>query len=364
MAGTETHPAAPRQGAAGGQAGSPEAAPSEIVPSEAGHRPDGAGRAAPGHDHAHGRGHGHSHHGHSHSHAHHAHGSVSASAAAGHEKRLLWTLGLAAAYMLAEAVGGYLTGSLALLADAGHMLSDVAALGLSVFAIRIAQRPPTLTRTYGHHRTEILAALANGATLVAISIYVVVEACRRLSAPPEVNAPVMMGVAAGGLLFNIVGLHLLAAGREESLNVRGAWLHVATDALGSLQTIVAGGLIWAFGWRWADPVASIIIALLVIYSSWSLLRDAVEVLMEGVPRHLDVVEVREVLAGVNGVVSVHDLHVWTITSGREALSAHLVVGESSPRAKTLEEVRGAMADRFGIKHVTVQIEQDECGDGC
>jgi cobalt-zinc-cadmium efflux system protein len=276
----------------------------------------------------------------------------------------LWTLGLAAAYMLAEAVGGYLTGSLALLADAGHMLSDVAALGLSVFAIRIAQRPPTLTRTYGHHRTEILAALANGATLVAISIYVMVEACRRLGAPPAVNAPVMMGVAAGGLLFNIVGLHLLAAGREESLNVRGAWLHVATDALGSLQTIVAGALIWFFGWRWADPVASIIIALLVIYSSWSLLRDAVEVLMEGVPRHLDVVEVREALSGVNGVVGVHDLHIWTITSGREALSAHLVVGESSPRARTLEEVRGTMADRFGIKHVTVQIEQDECGDGC
>jgi hypothetical protein len=204
---------------------------------------------------AHGLGHSHggSHGGHAgHGHHHHA----PAADGARHEQRLLWTLGLAAAYMLAEALGGYLTGSLALIADAGHMLSDVAALGLSVFAIRIARRPPTLTRTYGHHRTEILAALANGATLVAISIYVVVEACRRFAAPPTVNAPVMMAVAAGGLLFNVVGLHLLAGGRDSNLNVRGAWLHVATDALGSLQTVVAGALIWGLGWRWADPAAS------------------------------------------------------------------------------------------------------------
>jgi cobalt-zinc-cadmium efflux system protein len=199
---------------------------------------------------------------------------------------------------------------------------------------------------------------------VAISIYVVVEACRRFAAPPTVNAPVMMAVAAGGLLFNVVGLHLLAGGRDANLNVRGAWLHVATDALGSLQTVVAGALIWGLGWRWADPAASIVISMLVIYSSWSLLRDAVEVLMEGVPRHLDVAEVREALAGVPGVVGVHDLHVWTITSGREALSAHLVVGEPNPRGKTLEHVRGTLAARFGIRHVTVQLEQDECGNGC
>jgi cobalt-zinc-cadmium efflux system protein len=311
------------------------------------------------------RAHAHHHaHGHGLGHGAHVHAPGSAAASADHERRLLWTLALAAAYMLAETVGGWLTGSLALLADAGHMLSDVAALGLSVFAIRIARRPPTPTRTYGHHRTEILAALANGATLVAISIFVVVEACRRLAAPPAVNAPAMMAVAAGGLLFNLVGLQLLAAGREENLNVRGAWLHVATDALGSLQTIVAGALIWRFGWRWADPAASIVIALLVIYSSWSLLRDAVGVLMEGVPRHLDVVEVRQALAGVPGVTGVHDLHVWTITSGREALSAHLVVGEGSARGRTLEQVRGTLAARFGIRHVTVQLEQDECGDGC
>jgi cobalt-zinc-cadmium efflux system protein len=337
-----------------------------MAPSEPNLRlPPGGESAGPSHgpgSHDHGAHAGHHHGGHGGHGGHHHHGSFAPGSGAQHEKRLLWTLVLAAAYMLAEGIGGYLTGSLALYADAGHMLSDVAALGLSVFAIRISQRPPTLTRTYGHHRTEILAALANGATLVAISVYVVIEACRRLAAPTEVNAPVMMAVATGGLLFNIVGLHLLAGGRD-NLNVRGAWLHVATDALGSLQTIVAGALIWAFGWRWADPVASIIIALLVIYSSWSLLRDAVEVLMEGAPRHVDVLEVRAALAGVPGVVGVHDLHVWTITSGREALSAHLVC-EPSPRAPMLDQVRGTLADRFGIRHVTVQIEHDECGDGC
>ncbi len=266
--------------------------------------------------------------------------------------------------MLAEAVGGYLTGSLALLADAGHMLSDVAALGLSVFAIRIARRPPTPTRTYGHHRTEILAALANGATLVAISLYILIEAARRLGHPPAIDAPVMMAVAGGGLIFNLVSLVLLHGGRGENLNVRGAWLHVASDALGSAQTIVAGALVWAFGWRWADPVASIVIALLVIYSSWSLLREAVGVLMEGVPAHVDVGEVREALAGVPGVLGVHDLHVWTITSGRDALSAHLVMEEGSPPDSILCSVRDAMHDRFGIHHVTVQIEPDECGGGC
>jgi cobalt-zinc-cadmium efflux system protein len=304
--------------------------------------------------------------GHSHGHAHHGHGHVHATGGGetANEKRLLLTLVLAAAYMVAEAVGGYLTGSLALLADAGHMLSDVAALGLSVWAIRIARRPPTATLTYGHHRTEILAALANGATLAAISLYVVVEAVRRLSAPPAVDAPVMIAIAGGGLLFNLIGLRLLAAGRADNLNVRGAWLHVATDALGSAQTIVAGALIWAFGWRRADPVASIAIALLVIYSSWRLLKEAVGVLMEAAPAHLDVTQVREALACVPGVIGVHDLHVWTITSGREALSAHLVVAEAGSRSATLGQVRTTLHDRFGIQHVTVQLEQDECGKGC
>jgi cobalt-zinc-cadmium efflux system protein len=296
---------------------------------------------------------GHSHHG-------HAHGSAGAEDA----RRLALAAGLAAVYMLAEAAGGFLTHSLALLADAGHMLSDVAALGLSLFAVRIARRPPTARRTYGFYRTEILAALANGATLVALSVYVMVEAYERLRRPSHVAAPAMMAIAIGGLLVNLAGMRILAGGRSGSLNVRGAWLHVMTDALGSVQAIAAGASIWAFGWTWADPLASVLISLLVIYSSWSLLREAVGVLMEGAPPHIDVDQVRDTLAGLPGVSGVHDLHVWTISSGREALSAHLVVVEESRRLSMLTQVRGALHDRFGIHHVTVQIEPDDCAGGC
>lgn len=287
--------------------------------------------------------------GHSHSHSH---------ASSRNRTRLALTLGLAAAYMVAEAVGGWLTGSLALLADAGHMLSDVAALGLSLFAMWMAQRPPTSRRTYGYHRLEILAALANGATLVAISILVLIEAFQRFQKPPEVDAPVMMGIAIGGLLVNLAGLWILREGRSESLNVHGAWLHVLTDALGSVQAIAAGAVIWAFGWRWADPVASVLIALLVIYSSWALLREATGVLMESAPLHIDVDEVREAMAGIRGVIEVHDLHVWTITSGMESLSAHVVVEEACYDCDVLTEIRSTLHDRFGIHHMTVQMETE------
>jgi cobalt-zinc-cadmium efflux system protein len=287
--------------------------------------------------------------GHSHSHQH---------ASSRNRKRLGLTLGLAAVYMVAEAVGGWLTGSLALLADAGHMLSDVAALGLSLLAMWMAQRPPTSRRTFGYHRLEILAALANGATLVAISILVLVEAFHRFRQPPEVDAPMMMGIAAGGLLVNLAGLWILHEGREESLNVRGAWLHVLTDALGSVQAIAAGALLWGFGWRWADPAASVLIALLVIYSSWSLLKEAAGVLMESAPPHIDVDEVREAMIAVPGVLEVHDLHVWTITSGMESLSAHVVVEEGCYDCGVLAAIRATLHDRFDIHHMTVQMETE------
>ncbi|HEV8580583.1 MAG TPA: cation diffusion facilitator family transporter [Thermoanaerobaculia bacterium] len=278
--------------------------------------------------------------------------------AAANRSRLALTLGLAAAYMLAEAVGGWLTGSLALLADAGHMLSDVAALGLSLFCMSMARRPPTSQRTYGYHRLEILAALANGAALVAISFFVLVEAVQRIRRPPEVDAPAMIGIAIGGLLVNLAGLWILRQGRDESLNVRGAWLHVLTDALGSVQAIAAGAAIWAFGWQWADPAASILIALLVIYSAWSLLKEATAVLMESAPAHMDVDEMRDAMMGVPGVLEVHDLHVWTITSGLESLSAHVVVEEGRYNCDLLTEIRSALHDRFGIHHMTVQIETE------
>jgi cobalt-zinc-cadmium efflux system protein len=292
-------------------------------------------------------------HSHSHSHSHgHSHGG------GGSRSRLTWTLGLILLYMVAEAVGGWLTGSLALLADAGHMLSDAAALGLSLFAMSMAQRPRTAKRTYGYHRLEILAALANGATLVAISILVMVEAIHRFGRPETVEARGMIGIAAGGLLVNLIALWILHAGRDDNLNMRGVWLHVLTDALGTVQAIVAGALIWGFGWQWADPVASVLISLLVIYSAWSLLKEATGVLMEGAPAHIDVNEVHTALAELPGILEVHDLHVWTITSGMESLSAHVVVEDRRFDCDVLTEIRATLHQRFGIHHITVQMETE------
>ena len=261
--------------------------------------------------------------------------------------------------MVAEIVGGLITNSLALLADAGHMFSDVVALGLSLFAVWVAERPPTPQRTYGYYRTEILAALVNGAALIAVSIYIFIEAYHRLQQPPEVMGAVMMWVAVGGLIVNLLGLWILRAGRDENLNVRGAWLHVLTDALGSVGAIVAGALIWAFAWNWADPVISVLIGLLVVYSAWRLVMESVHVLMEGAPRGIDVDEVRQTIVGTPGVIGVHDLHVWTIASGLDSLSAHVVAEEVESHADLLKKLRRALHERFGIDHITIQIEPDD-----
>ncbi|MCC7350376.1 MAG: cation transporter [Phycisphaerales bacterium] len=259
-------------------------------------------------------------------------------------------------YMIAEAVGGWMANSLALLADAGHMLSDVAALGLSLFAMWFAGRPANARRTYGYHRAEILAALVNGAALVAISILILIEAIERFRSPPEVHGSILMGIAIGGLVVNLVSLWLLHAGRGESLNVHGAWLHVLTDALGSVGAIAAGVLVWAWKWNWADPAISILIGALVVYSSWNLLKESVAVLMESAPKGVNVDRVREVMMGVSGVVAVHDLHVWSITSGMDALSAHVVAEEGAGYPELLVRIRGALHDGFGIDHQTIQIE--------
>lgn len=298
-------------------------------------------------------GHGHGHHGHDHGHGRSA-----------NSRRLALVLGLVVLYMLAEVAGAILTNSLALLADAGHMLSDAGALALSLFALWIARKPPTAGHTYGFYRTEILAALINGATLVAISAYVFVEAFRRLGTPAEVQGGWMMVVATGGLGINLLGLWILQAGRHDNLNMRGAWLHVLTDALGSVGAMTAGGLIWAFGWAWADPVASVLIGVLVLYSAWGLLRETVSVLMEGAPGHIDVDEVREAIAGADGVLSAHDLHVWTITSGMVALSAHVVAREPVRPGALLRSLQSLLETRFGIDHVTIQIEPEGFGDCC
>jgi cobalt-zinc-cadmium efflux system protein len=279
-----------------------------------------------------------------------------------HQRRLLWALALAATYMVAEVVGGLLTGSLALLADAGHMLSDVVALAMSVVALRIAQRPPTPERTYGFYRAEILAALIHGVLLVCVSVGIFIEAWDRFGEPREILGGPMLLVAVGGLAVNLAGLAILEAGKDENLNVRGAWLHVMSDALGSAGAIAAGALIWLFGWTWADPVASLLIAVLIIHSSWALIREAIAVLMEGAPAHLDVGEIQSSLLAVDGVTAVHDLHVWTIASGRVSLTGHVVAGSGSAHADLLHEVCDLLHQRFSIGHATIQIEPPDFED--
>jgi cobalt-zinc-cadmium efflux system protein len=299
------------------------------------------------------------HHHHDHGHgAGHDHGGRSAvkDGRAGGRRRLAWALAITIGYMIAEIVGGYLSDSLALLADAGHMFSDAAALGLSLFASWISTRPPTQKLTYGYYRAEILAALANGATLIAISIVIFIEAFRRFQEPEPVAGVLMLSIATGGLLVNIAGMLILHGGRDASLNVRGAWLHLVTDAMGSVATIIAGVLIAWRGWYWVDPAASIAIGLLVIYSSWDLVKQAIAILMEGTPSHLDLETIETAMREVDGVAEVHDLHVWTITSGLDSLSAHAVVeGDRDPRT-ALTALQHVLHEKFSIEHVTIQID--------
>jgi cobalt-zinc-cadmium efflux system protein len=287
-----------------------------------------------------------------HDHAHNGPATV------GHARSLTATFVLVLVYLGIELVGGFLSGSLALLADAGHMLSDAGALALTLFALKFARKPATTTRTYGYYRAEILAALVNGATLVGIAIFIFAEAIGRLRNPPAVEGGLMLAVACGGLAVNGVGLWILRAGPDAGLNVRGAWLHVLTDALGSIQAIVAGGLIWLLGWNWVDPVASVLIGCLVIFSSWSLIRQSVAVLMEGAPGHVKVDEVRDALESIPGVTNVHDLHVWTITSGFAALSAHLTCTDPQRRDAVMAAAQRLLTRRFGLRHTTIQLDRD------
>jgi cobalt-zinc-cadmium efflux system protein len=277
---------------------------------------------------------------------------------AGSRRRLAITLGLVAGYMVAEVVGGLVTGSLALLADAGHMLTDAAALALAILAMWIAERPPSPRHSYGFYRTEILAAVANGATLVAIALFIFVEAWHRFRAPPEVQGGLMMAIASGGLVVNLGSLWFLRVDRGESLNVRGAWLHLLTDALGSIGAITGGLLIWAFGWAWADPAVSVLIGLLVVVSSWDLLRETVAVLMESAPAGVDVDAVRNTIAAVPGTTSVHDLHVWSIAGGMVALSVHVGVARDRSGNEVLSTLRDRLRHEFGIDHSTIQVEHD------
>lgn len=269
--------------------------------------------------------------------------------------RLKWVLGLTAAFMVAEVVGGVVAGSLALLADAGHMLTDVGALGLSLFAMRMAQRPANAEKTYGYVRLEILAALVNGAALVAITGLIVHEAWARLQAPTHVRGGVMLVIAVVGMVVNTVGALLLHGHAHGNLNLRGAYLHVLGDLLGSVGAIVAGLVILLTGWTPADPIVSLVIALLILHSAWKLVREATEVLLEAAPAHMDVGDVVEELRSIRGLDQVHDVHVWTLTSGFVALSGHGVIDSPTEHMRVLDEIQARMRAR-GIGHVTFQLE--------
>jgi cobalt-zinc-cadmium efflux system protein len=259
--------------------------------------------------------------------------------------------------MVVEAVGGLLAGSLALLADAGHMLADAAALGLALFAARMAQRPATARRSFGFLRFEILAALVNGAVLIAIALGIGFEAWRRLRAPGPVDGELLLGIAGIGLLANVTAAAILHRGHHLSLNQRGAYLHVLGDLLGSIGALTAGAIVVATGWTGADPLISIFIGALILTSAWRLVKESTDVLLEATPAHIALADVHERIASVPGVDSVHDLHLWTVTSGVVAMSGHLVVKNPSDNQPVLEEVQDRMR-ALGISHVTVQMEQE------
>jgi cobalt-zinc-cadmium efflux system protein len=264
--------------------------------------------------------------------------------------------------MIAEVVGGWWTGSLALLADAGHMLTDVAALALALIAAWFGTRPATSKKTFGYHRLEILAALVNGVALVVISLLIFFEAYQRWSSPPIVRGGVVMLVAAGGLIINLVCAWILHSPHEVDLNIRGAWLHVISDALGSLGAIIAGAIMSVYGWYTADPLFSALIGILIVWSSWRLIREATNVLLEGTPAHINIAAVEEAIMCTEGVSDVHDLHIWTITSGREALSAHVIHAYSISQPELLKELRTKLHDRFGVDHLTIQMETPDFED--
>ena len=258
--------------------------------------------------------------------------------------------------MIAEAVGGWLSNSLALIADAGHMLTDVAAMSLTLFAIWFAARPATSKKTYGYYRLEILAAFVNGIALVLLSTWIIYEAFERWNAPQAIAGTEMTLIAAGGLIVNVIAAFLLHSEHKHDLNMRGAFLHVVGDLLGSVAAIIAGGLIMLYGWLWADALGSVLISVIIILGAWRLILDSVNVLLEGTPRHISLTAVETSITETAGVAGVHDLHVWTISSGIDALSAHISHDESVSHSELLAVVRNKLHDQFGIDHLTIQME--------
>jgi len=283
----------------------------------------------------------------------------SAETAAGlHKNRLAGALALTTTFMVVEVIGGLWTGSLALLADAAHMMTDAGGLALALIAIKFAERPATPQKTYGYVRLEVLSALANVIVLLLLTLYIVYEAYQRFLRPPEIQSGPMLAVAAAGLVVNLISMKLLAAGSAESLNVKGAYFEVLADMLGSLGVLVAAATIMITGWTLADPIIGAGIGLFIVPRTWTLLKQVTHILMEGTPPEIDFTILERKLLEIAGVAAVHDLHVWTISSGIDAMSGHIVVTDNTNTPQILIAAKKAMEDGFGIKHVTIQIEDE------
>lgn len=288
----------------------------------------------------------------------HSHAATppSGTAAGQYKKRLMVALGLTTTFMVVEVIGGLWTGSLALLADAAHMLTDAGGLALALIAIKFGERPATPQKTYGYVRMEVLSALTNAVVLLLLTFYILYEAYQRFLSPPEILGGPMMAVAAVGLAVNLVSMKLLSAGSSESINVKGAYFEVLADMLGSLGVLVAALIVIVTGWRLADPIIGAGIGLFIVPRTWILLKQAIHILMEGTPPEVDMSLLESKLKEIPGVAAVHDLHVWTITSGVDAMSCHLVVGDMADSRKTLVAASDAMKSTFGITHTTIQLE--------
>ncbi|HET6482433.1 MAG TPA: cation diffusion facilitator family transporter [Actinoplanes sp.] len=295
----------------------------------------------------------------------HDHGGQALRAGAKHRKRLWWAAGLLAGFLAVEAVAAYWTGSLALLSDAGHMFTDVLGIAMALAAITAAGRAATDSqRTFGLYRLEVLAALANAVLLTGVAVFVLVEGVRRFSDPREVPAGSMLVVAVGGLIVNLIAFGLLRAGAKESINVRGAYLEVVGDLLGSVGVIVAAVIIGFTGWSYADPIVAVVVALMILPRTFALGRSAVRILVQAAPERLDITQVRARLAAVPGVCDVHDLHVWTLTSGMDVASAHLSLEPAAELGTVLTKAREALHDDFDIDHATLQVEPGAADGRC
>ena len=276
------------------------------------------------------------------------------------ERSLCWVLGLTSSFLLAEVVAGLLLNSLALLADAAHMFTDAAALAVALAAVRIAGRKADAKRTYGYHRCEILAAAFNALLLFGVAIYILYEAYQRFRSPVHVESTGMMAVAAMGLVVNLISMRILSSGKDSSLNMKGAYLEVWSDMLGSIGVIAAALIIKFSGWAWIDALVAVGIGLCVLPRTWQLLKESTNILLEGVPDGVDVAAVGHLIASTPGVVSVHDLHIWALTSGKTSLTAHVVHDETTVTDATIAAIKIKLADQFKVFHTTLQFEIKPC----